>query len=48
MLAILKNPKDPEYAEVKESLGEYDPEFFDKDDVNEELHDPDNWEEDES
>jgi hypothetical protein len=47
MIAILQNPKDPEYAEVLESLGEYDPEAFDKEAVNEELHDPDNWEEEE-
>ncbi|HEX2900104.1 MAG TPA: plasmid pRiA4b ORF-3 family protein [Bacteroidia bacterium] len=43
LLAILKNPKDPGYAELKESLGDFDPEEFDKDLVNEELHDPENW-----
>jgi hypothetical protein len=47
MLGILKNPKDPQHREVREWLGEgYDPDAFDKDAVNEELHDPDSWIED--
>jgi hypothetical protein len=45
-LAILKNPKDPEHAATKDLYGDYDPEEFDKDMVNEELHDPENWVED--
>ncbi|MEY3443601.1 MAG: hypothetical protein RLZZ519_1882 [Bacteroidota bacterium] len=46
-LAILKNPKDPEHAATKDLYGDFDPEEFDKDIVNEELHDPENWVEDE-
>jgi hypothetical protein len=44
MLSVLKNPKDPEYKEMLEWLGEgFDSEYFSKDEVNSELHDPDNW-----
>lgn len=45
-LLILKNPKDPSFAEIRDYYGEYDPEAFDKDEVNAELHNPDNWVED--
>lgn len=42
--AVLKNPKDPEYAEIVEWLGkDFDASYFNKDAVNEELHDPENW-----
>ena len=47
VLAILSNPKDPERAALQEDWEGFDPEFFDKDAVNEELHDPENWEEEE-
>ncbi len=44
LLAVLKNPKDPEYKELIEWLGqEFDPKAFDKDKVNGMLHDPENW-----
>jgi hypothetical protein len=45
LLLVLKNPKDPEYKELVEWLGtaEFDPEYFDKEEVNAELHDPEHW-----
>jgi Plasmid pRiA4b ORF-3-like protein len=48
VLLVLKNPSDPQYKETIEWLTDaYDPEYFDKADVNEELHNPDNWVDDE-
>lgn len=47
MLEVLADPKHEDYAELTEWLGgDFDPEEFDKEIVNEELHDPENWIED--
>lgn len=44
LLLVLKNPSDPEYKDLMEWLGDdFDPEEFDKDEVNAELHNPDHW-----
>ncbi len=44
LLVVIKNPSDPEYNETIEWLGDdFDPEYFSKDEVNAELHDPENW-----
>jgi hypothetical protein len=37
MLETLSNPKDPEYARIKEWMGNYSPDRFDKDAINKRL-----------
>lgn len=47
LLTALADPQNPDRADLLEWLGEdFDPEFFDKEEINAEFNDPDNWEED--